>query len=82
MNRNQKLVLWVGGILAVLSVAAAMYLSAGIIAVLTFVAWKYLDTSGRKPENVVIRSVHCGECGAVGEPHWAKCPKCGAANWK
>jgi hypothetical protein len=82
MNRNQKLVLWVGGILTLLSVAAAMYLSAGILAILTGVAWKKFDTSGRRPENVPVRSVHCGECGAIGEPHWAKCPKCGAANWK
>ena len=82
MNRNQKMALWVGGILALLSLAAAMYASAGIIAVLTGVAWWKFDTRGRKPENVVVKSVRCGNCGAIGEPHWAKCPKCGAADWK
>jgi hypothetical protein len=82
MNRNQRLVLWVGGILTALSLAAAMWLSAGIFAVLAGVAWKKFDTSGRKPENAVVKSVTCGNCGTIGEPHWAKCPKCGAANWK
>ena len=82
MNRNQKLVLWVGGILTVLSLAAQMWASAAIFAVLTGVGWWKFDTRGRKPENVVVRSVRCGQCGAIGEPHWAKCPKCGAADWK
>jgi hypothetical protein len=82
MNQNQKLALWIGGILVVLSLVAAMYLSAGILAILTGVAWWKFDTRGRRPENVVVKSVHCGSCGAIGEPHWAKCPKCGAADWK
>jgi hypothetical protein len=82
MNRNQRLVLWVGGILTLLSLAAASYVSAAILAVLSGVAWWKLDTRGKRPENVVIKSVRCGDCGLVGEPHWAKCPKCGASNWK
>lgn len=82
MNRNQKMVLWGGGVLVLLSLAAAMYASAGILAILTGVAWKKFDTRGRKPENAVVKSVRCGNCGAIGEPHWAKCPKCGAADWK
>ena len=82
MNRNQKLVLWVGGILTLLSLAATAWISAAILAVLSGVAWWKLDTHGKKPENIVVKSVHCAECGAIGEPHWAKCPKCGAANWK
>ena len=71
MNRNQKLVLWVGGILTVVSLIAAMWASATILAVLTGVAWWRFDTRGRKPENVVVISVRCAK---IGEPHWAKCP--------
>jgi hypothetical protein len=82
VNRNQRLVLWIGGILAVLSLAAAAYVSAGIIIAIMAVAWWKLDTRGKPPENAVVKSVHCGSCGAIGEPHWAKCPKCGAADWK
>lgn len=82
MNRNQRLVFWVGGILTVLSLLATSWISAGILAVLTGVAFWKLDTRGKKPENAVVKSVRCAECGAIGEPHWAKCPKCGAANWK
>ena len=77
MNRNQKLVLWIGGILTLLSLAAASWWSAAILAVLSAVAvWK-LDTRGKRPENVVIKSLNCPACGAICEPHWAKCPKCG-----
>jgi hypothetical protein len=82
MNRNQRLVLWIGGILVVLAVVGGLYLSAGIIAVLAGVAWRKFDTRGKRPENIAVKSVRCGQCGAVGEPHWAKCPKCGAADWK
>ena len=82
MNRNQKLVLWVAGVLVVLSAIAGSYVSAAILIVLGGLAvWK-LDTRGKRPENVVVKSVRCGQCGAIGEPHWAKCPKCGAADWK
>jgi hypothetical protein len=77
MNRNQKLVLWIGGILTLLSLAAAAWWSAAILVVLSVVAiWK-LDTRGKRPENVVVKSVHCAACGAICEPHWAKCPNCG-----
>jgi len=82
MNRNQWLVVLFGGILVLLSLAATMWWSAGIIAILTGVAWKQFDTRGRRPDNPVVRSVTCKQCGAVGEPHWAKCAKCGAADWK
>jgi len=82
MNRNQKLVLWVGGILTALTFIAAMWASAAILAILTGVAWWRFDTRGRKPENVVVKSVRCAKCGAIGEPHWAKCPRCGGADWK
>jgi len=82
MNRNQKLALWVGGILTVLSLIAAMWASATILAILTGIAFWRFDKRGRKPENVVVKSVHCGNCGAIGEPHWARCPSCGASEWK
>jgi len=82
MSRNQKLVLWVGGILTVLSLIAAMWASATILAILTGIAFWRFDKRGRKPENVVVKSVHCGNCGAIGEPHWARCPSCGASEWK
>ena len=81
MNRNQKLVLWVGGILIALSVTASMWASASILAILTLIAFWRLDKRDRRPENVVVKSVRCANCGAIGEPHWAKCPSCGAAEW-
>lgn len=82
MNRNQWMVVIGGGIFVLLSLAAAMYWSAGIIAILTGVAWKKFDTRGKLPENAVVKSATCRHCGAIGEPHWAKCAKCGAADWK
>jgi hypothetical protein len=82
VNRNQQLVLWIGGILVALGVIGGSYAGAGIMAILTGLAWRKFDTRGRKPENMVVRSVRCGQCGAIGEPHWAKCPACGAAGWK
>jgi hypothetical protein len=82
MSRNQKLVLWVGGILTLLSLIAAMWGGAAIFAVLTGVTFWRLDKRGRKPENVVVKSVRCANCNAIGEPHWAKCPRCGATTWK
>jgi hypothetical protein len=82
MNRNQRMVLWIGGILTILAAIGGSYASAGILAVLTGVLYNKLDRRGKKPENVAVKSVTCGQCGAIGEPHWAKCPKCGAADWK
>lgn len=82
MNRNQKLVMWIGGVLAALALLAGSYASAVILFVLSGAAIWQLDTRGKRPENVVVRSVRCGQCGAIGEPHWAKCPKCGASDWK
>ena len=79
MNHNQKLALWIGGILTVLSLAAASYWSAAILAVVTGIAWWKLDTRGKRPENVVVKSVNCASCGAICEPHWKTCPKCGKA---
>ena len=81
MNRNQKRVLLVGGVLTMLSLVAAMWTSATMLAILTGVAWWWLASRGRKPENAVVKSVRCAKCGAIGEPHWAKCPRCGAAEW-
>jgi hypothetical protein len=82
VNRNQKLVLWVGGILTVLSLIAAMWASALVVAILTVIALQRFDKRGRRPENVVVKSVRCANCGTIGEPHWPKCPNCGAAEWK
>ena len=82
MNRNQKRVLLVGGVLTMLSLIAAMWTSATILAILTGVAWWWLASRGRKPENAVVKSVRCAKCGAIGEPHWAKCSRCGAAEWR
>jgi hypothetical protein len=82
MNRNQKRVLLVGGILTLLSLIAAMWTSATILAIVTGVTWWWFDSRGRKPENAVVKSVRCAKCGAIGEPHWAKCSRCGAAEWR
>jgi hypothetical protein len=81
VNRDQKLVLWVGGILTVLSLIAAMWAGALIAAILTGVLFWCFDKRGRRPENIAVKSARCANCGAIGEPHWAKCPSCGAAEW-
>ena len=81
-NRKQWQAIW-----AIL-VAALMCLGAGwfwetavVIAIGAFVIWK-LDSRGARPEIAVVKSVRCGGCGAIGEPHWKSCPRCGSTEWK
>jgi hypothetical protein len=81
-NRNQWLAFWPAAIFAVLSLISGAWVTALLLcAVAGILIWQ-LDSRGKRPENIVIRSVRCGDCGAIGEPHWARCPKCGATNWK
>jgi hypothetical protein len=81
-NQKQWLVIWPAVLIGGLSLLAGMIVVG--IAVLVIGAgllWQ-LDSRGRKPENVVVKSATCKHCGQVGEPHWAKCARCGAENWK
>ncbi|HWD00047.1 MAG TPA: hypothetical protein VG456_24980 [Candidatus Sulfopaludibacter sp.] len=73
--------LWPVAIFAVLSLLAGAYIVAICLFLVAGALMWLLQPKG-KPENMTVRSVRCGDCGAIGEPHWARCPKCGAANWK
>lgn len=81
-NRKQWLAIWPAAIFCALSLISGAWVMATLLALITGILVWQLDTRGRKPQNIVIKSVRCGECGLIGEPHWARCPKCGAANWK
>ena len=81
-NRNQWLAFWPAFIFGVMSfISGSWVMGLSLFAVGGVLMWQ-LDSRGKRPENVAIRSVRCGDCGTIGEPHWAKCPKCGGANWK
>jgi hypothetical protein len=76
------MVIWPCAILGVLSLAAGLFAMGGaILAGGAALVW-YLDSHGRAPENIVVKSARCRHCGSLGEPHWASCQKCGATNWK
>jgi len=81
-NRKQ----WraIGGSLFVvlLFLAAGWYWECLIVLVIGGVFVWQLDNKGARPEIAVVKSVRCGGCGLIGEPHWKTCPKCGATNWQ
>ena len=52
-----------------------------VLAIGGVAVWQ-LNSRAGGPENIPVLSVKCRACGAIGEPHWARCPKCGAADWK
>ena len=81
-NRNQWLAIWPAAIFGVLSLISGAWVVGLLLLLLGGVLVWQLDSHGRRPENIVIKSVRCGDCGTIGEPHWARCPKCGASNWK
>ena len=81
-NRNQWLVIWTAAAFGVMSVIAEAWVTGMLLFLVGAALVWQLDSRGRRRENIVVRSVRCGDCGAIGEPHWARCPKCGAANWK
>jgi len=81
-NSKQWMVMAAAIVMGGLSLVAGSYASAAVVLSLAAVAVWLLDARGKRPENIVIRSVRCAECGGIGEPHWARCPKCGSSNWK
>jgi len=81
-NRKQWQAIW-AILVAILMCLAAGWLweTAMVIAIGAVVVWK-LDSRGARPEIATVKSVRCGGCGAIGEPHWKSCPRCGATDWK
>jgi hypothetical protein len=80
-NGKQWMAIWPAAIVGGLSLLAGMWLAgAAILAAGAAAVW-YLDPRGKQPENMAIRSVRCAGCGAIGEPHWHRCPKCGGTAW-
>jgi hypothetical protein len=81
LNRKQRQAVWISLAVALLFAAVGLWWETGIAIVLGGVAvWK-LSGAVEKPEIAVVKSVRCGGCGAIGEPHWKTCPRCGATNW-
>lgn len=81
LNRKQWRAVWITLAVALLCAAVALWWETGIVAVVgAVVVWK-LGKSLEKPEIATVKSVKCGSCGAIGEPHWKSCPRCGATNW-
>ena len=80
LNKKQWRAVWVTLVVALLFAAIALWWETVLVLVLGGVAvWKLSATE--KPEIAVVKSVRCGGCGAIGEPHWKSCPRCGATNW-
>jgi hypothetical protein len=80
LNKKQWRAVWVTLVVALLFAAIALWWETVLVLVLGGVAvWKLNSTE--KPEIAVVKSVRCGGCGAIGEPHWKSCPRCGATNW-
>jgi hypothetical protein len=81
-NQKQWLVIWPVVLIGGLSFAAGMTL-VGLVVLLVGagLVWQF-DPRGRRPDNPVVKSAKCKHCGQVGEPHWARCSRCGAADWK
>jgi hypothetical protein len=78
---KQWMAFWPAAIFGVLSLMAGNWITGILLFLAAGVLIWQLQPRG-KPENIVVKSVKCGDCGTIGEPHWARCPKCGAANWK
>jgi len=81
-NRKQRLAILVSVVLVLLCLLVSFWSGAVLVLAIGAVAVWQLNSRAGGPENIPVRSVRCGACGAVGEPHWARCPKCGAADWK
>jgi hypothetical protein len=82
LNRKQWQAVWSSLVIVLMCLAAGWFWQTAIVAIAGAVAvWK-LDSRGARPEMAPVKSVKCGGCGAIGEPHWKACPRCGAENWK
>jgi hypothetical protein len=82
LNRKQWQAIWAVLVLALLCLAAGWFWQTAVVVVGGAVLiWK-LGVSAKPPENAVVKSVRCGGCGLIGEPHWKTCPRCGATDWK
>jgi hypothetical protein len=81
LNRKQRLAVWSLLVVLFFCLTIGSWWMAGVaIIVAAVVVWK-LAGAVERPEIAVVKSVRCGGCGAIGEPHWKSCPRCGAANW-
>ena len=82
LNRKQWQAIWAILVAVLMCLAAGWYWpSLAVIAAGAVAVWK-LDSRGARPEIATVKSVRCGGCGAIGEPHWKACPRCGATDWK
>ena len=81
-NRKQRLAIWASLIVILLFAAEGFWVGVGVTLAIGSVVVRRLAGAVDRPENTPVKSVRCGGCGAIGEPHWARCPKCGAADWK
>jgi hypothetical protein len=81
LNRKQWQAVWITLFVALLCLAVAWWWETGVVLVVgAVVVWK-LAGAMERPEIAVVKSVRCGGCGAIGEPHWKSCPRCGATTW-
>ena len=81
LNRKQRRAIWISLVVALLCASVALWWETGVILVVgAVVVWK-LGGAMERPEIATVNSVRCGGCGAIGEPHWKSCPRCGATNW-
>ena len=80
LNRKQWRAVWITLVAVLLCAAVAWWWATLAVLVAGGVAvWKL--GSAAPPEIATVKSVRCGGCGAIGEPHWKSCPRCGATNW-
>jgi hypothetical protein len=81
LNRKQWRAVWISLVVALLCAAVALWWETGVVLVVgAVVVWK-LGGAVERPEIATVKSVRCGGCGSIGEPHWKSCPRCGATNW-
>jgi hypothetical protein len=81
LNWKQRRAVWISLGVALLCAAVAWWWETGVVLVVgAVVVWR-LGGTVERPEIAVVKSVRCGGCGAIGEPHWKSCPRCGATNW-
>ena len=82
LNRKQWQAIWGTVVIALLCLAAGWYWETAVVFLIgAVIVWK-LNSRGERPEVAAVKSVRCGSCGAIGEPHWKACPRCGASDWK
>ena len=81
LNWKQRRAIWISLVVALLCAAVnPWWVTVVVLVVGAVVVWK-LGGAVEKPELAPVKSVRCGSCGAIGEPHWKSCPRCGATNW-